>query len=107
MVRLILLRNNPVLAGEAGASALGHASAAVAACLSLSDSAPPRADDIDPEALSTLPAQAPANDAMPWFVRRLQVLVHEAQQIRAAALGALSMDPPEAAVSAATPIRPA
>ena len=107
MVRLILLRNNPVLAGEAGASALGHASAAVAACLSLSDSAPPRADDIDPEALSTLPAQAPANDAMPWFVRRLQVLVHEAQQIRAAALGALSMDLPNAAGPAATPIRPA
>ena len=79
MVRLILLRENPALAGEAGASALGHASAAVAACLSLSDSAPPRADDLDPEALSTLPAQAPALDAMPWFVRRQLLQAGEAQ----------------------------
>lgn len=107
MVRLILLRNSPALAGEAGASALRQASAAVAACLSLADSAPPMADDIDPEALSMLPAQAPALDAMPWFVRRLQVLVHEAQQIRVAALAVVSVDKPDATAPAATPTHPA
>ena len=107
MVRLILLRNSPALAGEAGASALRQASGAVTACLGLSDSAPPMADAIDPEALSMLPAQAPALDAMPWFVRRLQVLVHEAQQVRTAALAALSMEKPDAAVPAVAPSRPA
>jgi len=107
MVRLILLRNSPTLAGEAGASALRHASAAVATCLNLSDSAPPMADDIDPEALSMLPSQAPALDAMPWFVRRLQVLVHEAQQIRVAALAAVSMDKSDPAAPVAAPTHPA
>ena len=89
MLRLILLRNNPALAGEAGAAALRQASAAMAACLNLSGSAPPMAEDIDPEASLMLPAQAPADDALPWFVRRLQVLAHAAQQVRVAALGAL------------------
>ncbi len=107
MLRLTLLRNSPALAGEAGASALRPASAAVGACLSLVDSVPPVADDIDPEALALLPAQAPALDAMAWFVRRLQVLVHEARQVRAAALAALAVDKPIAAVPAAAPSRPA
>ncbi len=107
MLRLTLLRNNPALAGEAGASALRPVSAAVGACLSLLDSVPPMADDIDPEALALLPAQAPALDAMPWFVRRLQVLVHEARQVRAAALAALAVDKPIVAAPAAAPNRTA
>ena len=110
-VRLILLRNNPALAGEAGAAALRQASAAMAACQSLSDSAPPMAEDIDLEASSMLSAQAQAqaqaDAALPWFVRRLRVLAHEAQQVRVAARGALSADTVDTATQAAVPTRSA
>ena len=55
------------------------------------DTGPDRPDD-----LSRLPRESPAEAALPWLLRRLDLLVHDARQIRLAAAAARvrSRDPP-------------
>ena len=86
----------------AAAAALHEADAALSGCLNLQS--PVLADRglVDPEELSLLPTQAPAQDVMPWLRRRLQVLVHDAARIHDAAVGALSVVTDKAPATAAS-----
>jgi len=71
------------------ARALGEARAALAASLSLQEG-PARPPPSYPGGLSMLPIEAPADDVMPWLLRRLQVLAHDAQCVQAAANEAIA-----------------
>jgi hypothetical protein len=41
-----------------------------------------------PDDLSRLPRESPAEAALPWLLRRLDLLLHDARQIRLAAVAA-------------------
>ncbi len=73
----------------AAAQALLDAGSALGRCLDLRDAGgaalPP-----DPQpALAGVPAQAPADNILPWLLRRLALLVQDGRNIRAAAAAAL------------------
>jgi uncharacterized membrane protein YccC len=91
MVRMMLTRRGSELEGPTAATALKEADAALSACLSLREPAMATGGDMDPEELSLLPMQAPAEDVTPWLMRRLQVLIHDARRIRDAAAAAVSV----------------
>jgi len=84
VVRMILSRRGGELDVAETARALGEARVSLAASLSLQEG-PPGPSPSYPGGLSMLPIEAPADDVMPWLLRRLQVLAHDARCVQAAA----------------------
>ncbi len=101
MVRMMLTRRGSELEGPTAAAALKEADAALSACLSLREPAMAAGGNMDPEELSLLPMQAPAEDVTPWLMRRLQVLIQDARRIRDAAAAAVSVVKDGASTSSA------
>ena len=89
MLRLTLARRGTELTGPAAESALRQAGQALASSLNLKSPQPDSGPD-ETEALSPLPQEAPAENILPWFERRLQLLAYDGRRIRSAALQALS-----------------
>jgi len=92
MVRLTLAGRGAELASPAAENALREAGVALASSLSLK---PVQSDDtgqeeIDAEALSRLPHEAPGENILPWLERRLQLLALDGRRIRGAAQQALA-----------------
>ena len=89
LVRMTLTHRSANLDTAVATQALADAHAALAETLDLGKSVS-AADTArtDPEDLSLLPKESPARDILPWLQRRLRVLVHDAQQVRAAATAA-------------------
>ena len=98
VVRMTLSQHGAELAAAPAQQALAGARESLAAILRLpavaglpacdpveppAESGPDRADD-----LSRLPHASPVDAALPWLRRRLDLLVHEARQIRLAAAAA-------------------
>ncbi len=88
LVRLTLANRRAQLSEPAAVQALHDAQKSLGLCLRLQ--AVPLAAGVDPEELARLPAQAPADNIMPWLLRRLALLVHDAQRIHGAAAAALA-----------------
>lgn len=93
MVRTTLGRRRTELGPEA-AAALAQAQAALARCLTLSAAAPAVAPDL--EDLMQLPPAPPAEDILPWLLRRLALLVHDAHCVHDTAALALRATRPDA-----------
>jgi uncharacterized membrane protein YccC len=92
MVRLTLARRSAELSGTAAATALQQAAQTLGTCLDLKSAAPPHTpnDEADAGLLQELPAEAPADNILPWLERRLQWLAHDGRRIHAAARRALA-----------------
>jgi uncharacterized membrane protein YccC len=83
MVRLTLARSSAELDRPEAAAALQAADAALNAALTSSapvDSAPAEAPGLE-----LLPAEPPAQTILPWLLRRLQVTVHDGNEVARAA----------------------
>lgn len=92
VVRMILARRRDELDADVVAPAIEKAVAAVGTSLSL-DGADIPAPAERPGGLSTMPVDAPARDVLPWLLRRLDVLAHDAGCIAAATRDALARRP--------------
>ena len=91
MVRLMLARRSDDTEWSAAAPALQQTYAALSASFDLQARSDGDGMDGNPEELASLPVDPPARDVMPWLLRRLQVLVHDALRIRRAAASALAI----------------
>lgn len=89
LVRITLNFRHAAL-DDTAAQALAQTAAALTGCLSLTNQNGWAAAADEADALLQLPAQPPAQDILPWLLRRLALLVHDAQHIRAAAMAALA-----------------
>jgi len=87
MVRMTLATRRAEL-DQAAVAALAQAQATLACCLTPGATAPTMAGD--PDQLTRLPSAPAAEDIMPWLLRRLALLVHDAHRIRATADAALA-----------------
>jgi uncharacterized membrane protein YccC len=90
MVRMMLSRGSAELRGGPAEQALAEARQALDASLDLATSGAAPVDAASTEELVLLPMQAPAQDAVPWLLRRLQLLAQDARRIREAAASALA-----------------
>ncbi|MBK7263662.1 MAG: FUSC family protein [Rubrivivax sp.] len=79
---------------QGAASALSETQASLARCLTLKVGAPAAPADLDE--LAQLPPVPPAADILPWLLRRLALLVHDAHRIHDAAAAALAATDPGA-----------
>jgi len=75
---------------DTAAQALAQTAAALSECLSLTNQSAPAATADATGTLPELPAQPPAQDILPWLLRRLALLLQDARHIRAAAAAALA-----------------
>jgi uncharacterized membrane protein YccC len=89
VVRMILSRRREELDPAVVVPALDAAAASLAASLSLSATSPATPAEA-PGGLSTMPVDAPARDVLPWLLRRLDVLAHDAQCVAGAARTAIA-----------------
>lgn len=83
-VRLMLVRRSTVLENPAAAGALQEARARLGTLLEMPGREEPCSGSStarQPE-LAPLPPQPPAQDLLPWLLRRLQVTVDEAREVR-------------------------
>ena len=78
----------------AAAAALAQTQATLARCLTLKATEPAARVDLDQ--LARLPPTPPAEDIMPWLLRRLALLVHDAHRIHDTAALALAATRPGA-----------
>ena len=90
MVRLTLARRADALAGPQAAAALHEAAQALARGLDLKQPVSTSQAGAAGDTLEVLPAEAPADNILPWLHRRLQWLVLDGERIRAAAERALA-----------------
>ena len=98
VVRMALSQHGDELAAPAAQQALATTRESLTAILCSPAAAGPQAADPAepvaetgpdrPDDLSRLPRESPADAALPWLLRRLDLLVHDARQIRRAAAGA-------------------
>jgi hypothetical protein len=86
----MLSRGSAELHGGPAAQALAEARQALDDSLDLATSGAATVDGASAEELALLPMQAPAQDAVPWLLRRLQLLAQDARRIREAAASALA-----------------
>jgi uncharacterized membrane protein YccC len=97
MVRLTLAARQADVAGLAQELADTRAVLAVALGPAVPPSgatgAAPAAEPADAADLSRLPLEPPTEQIVPWLLRRLQVLRHDAQRIRSAAIAARAAKP--------------
>lgn len=93
LVRSTLVRRRAEL-GPQAAAALAQTQARLARCLTLGAGAADAPRDLDE--LAQLPLAPPAEDILPWLLRRLALLAHDAQRIHDAAVLALKRPPPGA-----------
>ena len=95
MVRVTLANRRADLQQAVAAdAALAETRATLARCLTLKATAPAAPADLDE--LARLPAAPPAKDIMPWLLRRLALLVHDAQRIHDTAAATLAATRPGA-----------
>ena len=90
MVRMTLTRRGDELGSPAVTDALAATKKELAQYLTLRTSIDTTQETTDPEELSLLPDGKPAENILPWLLRRLQVLTHDARHIRIAATAALA-----------------
>jgi uncharacterized membrane protein YccC len=83
MVRLTLARTSAELDRPEAAAALQAADAALNAALT--SSAPADPAPVEAPGLELLPAEPPAQSILPWLLRRLQVTVHDGNEVARAA----------------------
>ncbi len=93
MVRVTLANRRADLR-QAAATALSETRAALARCLTLKATEPAAAADLDE--LGRLPPTPPAEDIMPWLLRRLALVEHDAHRIHDTAAAALTATRPGA-----------
>ena len=77
MVRMTLTQRGDELGSPAAADALAATKKELAQYLNLHTSIDTTQETTDPEELSLLPIGKPAENVLPWLLRRLQVLTHE------------------------------
>ena len=94
LVRVTLANRRADLKQAAAAAALAETQATLARCLTLKATAPAASADLDE--LARLPPAPPAEDIMPWLLRRLVLLVHDAHRVHDTAAAALSATQPGA-----------
>ena len=86
VVRLVLARGGDELADPALTLALAEAQRRLARALDLKAQAAGSPLAAEPGDSAPLPAEAPGTAVLPWLLRRLQMMQHDAQQIRSAAV---------------------
>jgi len=90
MVRMTLTRRGDELGSPAVADALAATKKELAQYLNLHAPIDTMQETTDPEELSLLPRDKPAENILPWLLRRLQVLTHAVPHIRIAATATLA-----------------
>lgn len=93
MVRVTLGSRRADL-GPTAAAALAETQATLARCLTLKAAGPAAPADLDE--LTRLPPTPPAEDILPWLLRRLALLAHDARRIHDTAAAALTATRPQA-----------
>jgi uncharacterized membrane protein YccC len=89
MVRLTLARTSEELNRPEAAAALRAADAALN--IALTSKGPADASPAEEPGLELLPAEPPAQSILPWLLRRLQVTVHDGNEVARAARSALDV----------------
>ena len=90
IVRMTLSRRSADLTGAEATQAIADTRDALTKLLATDKTVDAPTMAADNEKLSQLPAGAPTENILPWLLRRLQMLTHDARLIRVAAAEALS-----------------